>query len=482
MLIPMNNLEKKSESRPLSFHEKIYLKLDYIKKILFDFLDELYTAAFGTISGILGLIINTVSEIIGFLLRTSPEILKKRPSFLTLLKGAVLLPLIFVTALVALIVTLFIGFLSGIFGFRNIADYSQKEQWAVWALPVLLLLCAPLYCSEYFIYKISLICIFSVGVIGLDFLYGQCGIISLGQGAFLMTGAYFTTWLCNGTFGYQFPFLIALILGALFNGVIGTALGIPGLRVKDYYLVIISMTFSLAAPKIMRAQVLAEYSGLRQGGLYLRELEFPLLLEKIPVPFLKYLIVVIPAVFLIWFAYNIIHRSQIGRAFRAIKCDNEVSMIMGIPVVRYKLLAFILSGVYAGFAGGLLLVANTFVSPESYSTTTSIDYLVALVIGGPGSIVGSVFGGFFLTYEPDLTQFAANLLPGGKSLARGAYGVLLIVIISFAPKGVAGGLATWLKSKFKKPVRRGSFQVAPPADYDVLKEKKSFFPPRYPEE
>lgn len=446
--------------------EKLYLAFDYIGKLGFEFLTDIFrltTLALVIIGQIFASALLRV-----FVWANTSE---KKVNFVSFIKRVVgIIAIVFVSA-AALITTLVGGSIFGILGFRNLGEYKLKEQLAAWLIFISIVLAAPSFLSGYALYKISLAFAYTLGVIALDFLYGQCGILSLGQGTFLLLGGYITVWCNNGFFGAKVPALLSIGIAAFSMTIIGVFLGAPSLRIKDYYLTIVTLAFSLAIPPIMKSQYLANFSGVREGGISFASIKPPDLLSLMKPETLNYFIVVIPALVLIFIAYNIIHHSQIGRAFKTIRCDNEVSMIMGIPVVRYKFLAFMMCAVYAGFCGGFLTLLTKFIHPESYGFNDSVNFLVASVIGGPGSILGSFVGGTFLAYEQDLTMAIANFLPRGKDLARVSYGLILILAVVFVPMGIAGQLVSLLKSKFLPMGRRGSHQVAPPPDYDFFAQK-----------
>jgi len=470
---PEKHKSKDLSKRRVGIGQRAAIYWDYVGKTATQTADQ----GILTLAQIFGAVASKVVALFAGLMAWSIDIdffsIRKLPvNFLKMIVAIPLASLIFISSFFLVIVG---GTLSGILGFRNFGEYSAKEQFLIWFPVFALLLAMPLLLSEYSLYRLSLVATYSIAVIGLDMLFGQCGIISLGQGGFLMTSGYMTIWLVNGTFGLKLPILIAISVGALLNGFVGLALGLPALRVKDHYLVIVSLALSIVIPKVFRSPLMAPYSGMKEGGLYISTLEVPSFLGKMPPYVWKYLIVIVPAMLLVVIAYNIIHHSQIGRAFRTLKCDREISSIIGIPVVRYKLFAFMLSAIYAGFAGGFFVILNEFMSPDSFNAYSSVDYLVATAIGGPGSILGSIFGGTFLAFQPDLTKLASDHMSGGKSLAQAVYGALLVITVLFAPRGIVGELTGRLKSKLTGLPRRGNFQMAPPPDYDWLNEKKQHF-------
>lgn len=471
------NPKNPKEKRNSISYESIVLKWDYICKVFTANMDDVNTILHEELSIIVGRIALKFSAIfIWFFLQKRPAPYQWPFHILKSLVGIFIL-----LALVAplLLILLVIGSFAAFLGLRNLAPYSAREQIAVYFLPISFLIVAPWIMSEYSLFRMTLVIVYALGVMGLDFLVGQCGIVSLASGGFLLTGAYVMTWLYRGMFfGIEVPLYLALIVAALFNGFLGILFGIPALRIKDHYLVIVSIAFTMSIPQLLKSPYLVKFSGHREGGLFLQELKVPDMFAFLPSHIWKYFVVILPAFILLYIGYNIFHRSQIARAFRSIRCDTQISTILGVPVIHYKLLAFAVSGVYAAFCGGFLVIITKFISPDSFGTSTSIDFLVANVIGGSGGVLGNFCGGIFLAFEPDFTRFVANLVPRGKDVARAAYGIILILVVLFASKGISGELASKIKSKFRKRIRRGSFLLSPPPDFEYLEEKKKYFPPK----
>ncbi|MEX1158722.1 MAG: branched-chain amino acid ABC transporter permease, partial [Thermomicrobiales bacterium] len=130
-------------------------------------------------------------------------------------------------------------------------------------------------------------------------------------------------------------------------------------------------------------------------------------------------------------------RSRFGRAFIALR-DSEIGAEqMGVNVPLYKALAFAISSFYAGIAGGLFFTVQTFVAPESLGFLESILFLVAIVIGGLGTILGSVFGALFLTFQAELISNLSDYVPDADRLRGAIYGTLLIGTILLFPRGLA---------------------------------------------
>ncbi len=387
-----------------------------------------------------------------------------------ILVGLLLLLLLCLSALIFILIG---GTISGLLGFRNIVDYSLKEQIAAWLVLIIILAALPRFMTEFGLYRVSLFFCFTLILVGFNFLYGQCGILSLGHAGFVSLGGFVTAFLYTGTFGIKFPFFLSMIIASISSFTFGLILGLPSLRVKDYYLVIVTLGFMLAVPQLLSSKYLAPYTGMSMGGISTDSMVIPKILSWMSVQTWNYFFVVGTAIFLIVMAYNLMHHSPIGRAFRTIKCDVEVSTILGIPVVKYKLLAFAMSAAYASIAGSLIMYINRFISSDSYNVNDSIDYIVAAVVGGPESILGCVVGGLFLTFQKDLAAGMGNLVLGGNHLARMFYGMIMILVVFVAPRGIAGEVSRRIRSRFISKPQRGKYYYSPPPDYDFLDMKGS---------
>lgn len=374
--------------------------------------------------------------------------------------------------LVFVFLAMVLGAFAGMLGLRNLTEYRSREQLAAWVIVPIILGLAPVLFSEFIVSKIQAVLVYSIILVGYCFLYGQCGIISLGQSTFVFLGAYFTAWFNLGTFFTALPILPSVFLSGFCTGVVGILLGLPSLRVRDNYLVVITLIFAALIPKFFRSKYLAEYSNSAAGGLLLTSSGPPKIFSFLSSSNWTYFLILISSLFLIFIAHNIIHNSQIGRALRIIKCDVEVSTILGVPVFRYKLLAFALSAFYSGCAGGLFFLFMGSISPESFGFQESLDYVSASVIGGAEGLLGSVIGGIYLTLETDIMRKLSSIYPNGEHLMRAFSGVVLIVMIYLFPNGVAGRLSSWAKRRMSGPRFRGVNRIFPAPDYDFMNQRR----------
>jgi hypothetical protein len=156
---------------------------------------------------------------------------------LTCIRLVIGIPLVLTSFIFIFLMILILGSIAGIFGFRNNVAYSFKEQIAAWIVVVIFLAMMPTLMGTYALFKVGTILAFIVLVLGIDFLYGYCGIVSLGHAAFVLLGGYFTAWFYAGKIGPGLPFVISILLGAIITAAIGSLIGILALRIKDQYIV-----------------------------------------------------------------------------------------------------------------------------------------------------------------------------------------------------------------------------------------------------
>ena len=259
---------------------------------------------------------------------------------------------------------------------------------------ILLLLSFPLYLPDYNFYLLNLMIVHAILVVGYNILAGNTGQISLGHAGFFAIGAYGTTLLMQEL---GIPFMPALILAAFIAAFFGFILGLPALKLDGPYLSIATLAFGLA---IMHIIGHVEMFGGRTG------IETPLLDLCIPrwgISCLlssdtqKYYLFLAVAVLMIAGARNFMG-TRVGRSFEAIRDSSIAAEVMGINLLVYKTLAFAVSAFYAGIAGGLFGFILGFFNPEPFNLILSITFLIMAVVGGLGSIAGSIAGAVLVTY------------------------------------------------------------------------------------
>lgn len=312
-------------------------------------------------------------------------------------------------------------------------DSSTARRWMLaLALAVIAL---PLWGSDYVLAMTCIVGIHVIATLGLNITTGNTGLISLSHGAFLGVGCYVVAWLGN----HGVPFYLALPAAGLFTALLGVFVGLPSLRVKGLYLAIAtlaahfiltfifreweSVTGGVPGTKIPRAAIFGfEFAGDRRN-FYL----------------------IFACVFVLGLVARNLARTYVGRAFVAVR-DRDISAeILGVHLLRTKLLAFAIGAFYAGIAGGLLGYFYGAITPEYFSLTLSIFYLAAVIVGGLGTVLGSVLGALFMTFVPEalrlVAQVSSQWFPGvaGLLLPMGqvVFGLLIILFLVFEPHGLA---------------------------------------------
>ena len=307
------------------------------------------------------------------------------------------------------------------------------------ALLMLFIVIVPLAFGEYYLSIINLVLISIVGALGLNILVGYTGQISIGHAAFMSVGAYTAA---NLAVRAGLPFWITLPAGGLMAALVGAVVGIPSLRIKGLYLAIATVAGQLiiewiinhvpwisggtqASIQVPRPSLFG-YELKTQGELYFFLLFFTL-------------IAIVAALNLV--------RSRIGRAFVAIRDQDIAAEIIGIDIFRYKLIAFAISSFYAGVCGVLYTYYFGIANYEQFQLGVSIEYLAMIIIGGLGSVLGSILGAAFVALLPLVIRtvmesvggyfFAANEMSTMVSSMRLViFGVLIIVFLVLEPEGL----------------------------------------------
>ena len=325
---------------------------------------------------------------------------------------------------------------------------------AFWlALLGLALIVFPWLVSTYVNFLVSLIGVWIVVALGLNLLTGYTAQISLGHGAFLAIGAY-TAAICTVEVGM--PYWVAMIVAGFVTGLAGFLLGIPALRLEGPYLAIVTLGLALSVPSLLlkydRIQLFGldlPFSGGVQGLKAHQYVGVPSFLQGVLAEdqWLYYFVMAV-AVIMTVLAWNIV-RTRTGRAFIALRDSEIAAQSMGVSLRRYKTMAFALSAFYTGIAGGLYVALIKFVSPDSFLLLLSITFLTMIVVGGLGTITGSILGAAFITLLEALlggilprlpSLLPPGFLPGLAESFSGAiwlfYGAVLILVMIFMPGGL----------------------------------------------
>ena len=302
-------------------------------------------------------------------------------------------------------------------------------------LAVALLSALPLVATSYHLYLAELAMINIIVAIGLNLLSGNCGQISLCNASFMAIGAYSAA-LCTSRLGL--PTLIALPVSVVVSALLGAALGYPARRLSGLYLALITLGFLELVGIVI--EEFPDYTGGIRGLKVARPEIFGFSFHSNASLYFFVLVLTAGAVAV---GYNI-QRSRYGRAFDAVRQSPFAAQALGIPVARIKVIAFALNAAFAGFAGGLLAGVVGFIDPPEFGILTSIQHITFIVVGGLGSVAGSIAGAVLLTALPEA-------LRGVQEYGELIYGFILLGTLLFLPRGLVGIVARLEALRSTKP-------------------------------
>jgi branched-chain amino acid transport system permease protein len=327
-----------------------------------------------------------------------------------------------------------------------------------WTIALIVaLIVAPYFFTQYHVYLFNLILVHIIVAVGLNILVGSTGQIALGHAGFFAIGAFVTVLLMTKL---QFPFFFALIAAAFIAAFFGFILGLPALRLEGPYLAIATLAFGLAIMHVIgHMELFGGRSGLAAPPLDIGipQLGLSWVLKS---QLAKYYLILIITIVMVLGAINIL-KTRAGRAFVAIRDSDIAAEVIGINLAMYKTLAFAVSAFYAGIAGGLYAFVLGFFDPFTFNLMLSVVFLVMVVVGGLGSIMGSITGAALITYLMyDLFKnvgevpFVGDMLvsisrqwltvSGIDNINLIALGLVMIGIIIFEPLGIFGA---WIRVK-----------------------------------
>lgn len=313
----------------------------------------------------------------------------------------------------------------------------RQDRIAMALLLALAFLAVPLMASPYTFSAILIpFLIFSLAAIGLNILTGYAGQLSLGTAAFMAVGAFAS---------YNFvlripgmPVLVAFVLGGLMAALVGIAFGLPSLRIRGFYLAAATLaTQFFVVWCLTKIPWLTNYSS---SGVITAQ-PIVILGYQFNEPVEKYLVVLVIVALMALLAKNMV-RSNVGRCWMAVRDMDVAAEVIGVRLMRTKLLAFAISSFYCGVAGALYAYAYLgTVEPEAYNIDLSFRILFMIIIGGVGSILGSFLGAAFIVLLPiGLNMFAHALsLPTSvaSNLELMVFGALIIFFLIVEPHGLA---------------------------------------------
>lgn len=328
---------------------------------------------------------------------------------------------------------------------RDIALIATKQQWVAWAIFLCLLVILPIALSQTgnlnWLSFINFTLITIIAVLGLNVITGMSGQISLGHSAFIMVGGYTVAVL---TVQLGWSLWLALVVGVLISGAVGIVVATPAMRLKGFYVAVVTLAFFFIAQYFIRS---LDITGSIHG------------LVGVPYPTIGglkfnndvrwYYLLFLFTVLCILTSANLV-RSRFGRAFLAIRDNDITASSLGINVPLTKIRAFFIGSLFAGLAGGLWTSYVSVIRLDQFTIWDSIWYVGMIIIGGMGSTAGTVMGVIFLRLISQILHVigTSGLIPLSSNLSAAVtyaiYGVAIILFISFQPYGL---IAVWRKAK-----------------------------------
>ncbi len=280
----------------------------------------------------------------------------------------------------------------------------------------------PLVAPKYFVFLATLVAVNAVVAIGLNLLSGYTNQLSFGHAGFLAVGAYVAALLT-----LRFPALpvpLTLLLAGLATALVGLALGIPCLRLEGLYLAMATLAFGFVV-----TEAIMNLDWLTRGNDGLRVPAGRVGPWALDTDAARWYLALAVTVLMVVAALNIA-ATRTGRAFLAIRTSEIAAKASGINVAAYKAIAFALSAFYTGVAGGLFAFVVGFLSPDAFDVFLSVDFLVMIILGGLGSVPGSIAGAAVVTVLNDS-------LAGFQNYRPLIFGAIMIACMLFMPGGLA---------------------------------------------
>lgn len=276
--------------------------------------------------------------------------------------------------------------------------------------------------DNYQLYVLSLVAVYIVFGLGYNLLMGYAGQFDFGQAAFLGIGAFSMALLQTKA---GLPFFAALPLAGLIAVAFGLLIGSIVLRLQGFYLALVTLAFNQTV--VLTLNLWKPMTGGFQGT----SVPHPVI-QGLREPLLVFLVIASVAVLLVWAARNVL-TSRFGKAFLAIRESAVAAQAMGIHLTLYRIMAYGLSAFYGGIAGALLATLLGYITPDGFGLFETIKVLTMIVVGGMGSIGGTILGATVLTLSGELLRFSQVFQEIGN-------GALLLLFMLLMPNGIWGAL------------------------------------------
>jgi len=322
---------------------------------------------------------------------------------------------------------------------KDLAIVRTGTQWGWLVVGLILLYLVPYIVSPVALNTINFIAITIVALHGVNILTGMTGLITLGHASFMAVGAYCMTLM---VVYWGLSFWLAAPIAVFLTGLAGIIVGLPSLRIKGFYLAMATLAAQFIIPWLImnvRPDLTGGTDTLNVPPPTIAGFRFSSQTS------LFYLCMTV-AVVATYFSRNI-QRSRFGRAFIAIRDNDLAAEIMGIAIVRYKLLSFFICSIYAGLGGVLYAVWMRGISPEHFDLNESVWYLGMLIVGGMGSVPGVVFGAILIRSLSIVVMYIGPLVGGFFPAATATaielglgpvvFGLVVLGFLIFEARGLA---------------------------------------------
>jgi branched-chain amino acid transport system permease protein len=292
--------------------------------------------------------------------------------------------------------------------------------------------------NKYYFIVLNVIGLNTIVVVGLNLLIGFAGQISLGHAAFYGLGSYFSGIL---TVNYGFSVWPAMLVGMLATGAVAYLIGYPSLKLKGHYLVMATLGFGMIINILMGE--LEQFTGGHDGLIGIPPLAIGGLIFDND---MKNFYLIWSFVLFFMLATRNLLNSRVGRALRAIHGSEIAANSLGVNTADYKVKVFVLSAMFASVAGSLYAHYITFISPSTYDFYYSIQVVTMVIVGGMGSLWGSLFGAGVLTFISEALHIA-------KQYHIIAYGLFLCLVLIFLPEGILVGINNFIQKRIDEKKR-----------------------------
>jgi branched-chain amino acid transport system permease protein len=294
----------------------------------------------------------------------------------------------------------------------------------------------PFVLESYWVYTLNLAAIAVIGALGLNLLTGNTGQISLAHASFLALGAYTAAYLAK----LSVPFFVVIPLAGAVAAAAGCLIALPSLRLKGLYLALATLAFYVLVDFLLRKAVTLT------GGASGTHVPHPSAFGwTISTDRGFYFLILFVATLCAVFVANL-QRTWVGRAMMAVRDSDIAAEMTGISVFRTKLLAFVVSSFLGGMAGSLMGYYLQFINPDNFSLAVSVAYIAIIIVGGLGTVFGSIVGAIFMTFLPELVRVSVHALSRvyptldvqtkGAFVEGAVYGLVIILFLIFKPEGL----------------------------------------------